>query len=68
MDKESFMKLCEARWEEMEGLSSRTNLYDLEKDFSEIWQSLGRSVLEERVGKVPKNKRKKKTLVVRLGR
>jgi len=54
------MALCEARWKELEGLSSRTNLYDLEKDFSEIWQSLGRSVFEERVGEVPKNKRKKK--------
>ena len=60
MDKKSFMALCESRWEEIEELSNRTNLYDLEKDFSQIWQTLGRSVLEQRVGEVPSNTRKKK--------
>lgn len=60
MDKKSFIALCESRWQEIEELSSRTNLYDLEKDFSEIWQTLGRSVLEQRVGEVPSNMRKKK--------
>lgn len=54
------MALCESRWEEIEELSNRTNLYDLEKDFSQIWQTLGRSVLEQRVGEVPSNTRKKK--------
>ena len=61
MDKKSFMALCESRWQEIESLSNRTNLYDLEKDFSEIWQTLGRSVLEHRVGEVPTNSRKKKS-------
>lgn len=61
MDKKAFIEKCEARWKEIDELSSRTNLYDLEKDFSEIWQSLGRTVLEERVGEVPKNHRKKKS-------
>ena len=61
MDKKAFIEMCEARWKEIDELSSRNNLYDLEKDFSEIWQSLGRKVLEERIGEVPKNHRKKKS-------
>lgn len=61
MDKKKFMALCESRWQEIESLSSRTNLYDLEKDFSEIWQTLGCSVLEQRIGSVPTNSRKKKS-------
>jgi len=61
MDKKSFMALCESRWQEIDELSNRTNLYDLEKDFSQIWQTLGRSVLEQRVGEVPSNTRKKKS-------
>ena len=60
MTKEEYMSLCAARWEEIEQLSARTNLYDLEKDFVDIWQSLGQSVFEERVGAVPSNHRKKK--------
>ncbi|MEM8526841.1 MAG: hypothetical protein AAGG68_19530 [Bacteroidota bacterium] len=54
------MALCESRWKEIAELSNRNNLYDLEKDFSQIWQTLGRSVLEQRVGEVPSNTRKKK--------
>lgn len=60
MTKEEYIALCAARWEEIDELSARTNLYDLEKDFVDIWQGLGRSVFEERVGVVPENHRKKK--------
>lgn len=61
MDKKAFIEICEARWKEIDELSSRNNLYDLEKDFSEVWQSLGRTVFEKRVGDVPENHRKKKS-------
>lgn len=60
MTKEEYMTLCAARWEEIDELSAGTNLYDLEKDFVDIWQGLGRSVFEQRVGAVPQNHRKKK--------
>jgi hypothetical protein len=58
--KEEYMTLCAARWEEIDELSARTNLYDLEKDFVDIWQGLGRSVFEQRVSAAPQNHRKKK--------
>lgn len=52
--------MCEAGWTEIETVSTRDNLYDLEKDFVEIWQTLGRRVLEKSVGELPDNYRKKK--------
>lgn len=61
MTKSEFMALCESRWEEMDELSDRTNLYDLEKDFSQLWQNLGKSVFEKRLGELPSNHRKKKS-------
>lgn len=60
MTKEEYIAQCEARWKEIDELSARTNLYDLEKDFADIWQGLGRSVFEQRVGSFPANHRKKK--------
>jgi len=61
MTKIEYLALCEARWNEIDELSGSTNLYDLEKDFVGIWQTLGRSVFEERVGERPDNHRKKKS-------
>lgn len=60
MTKSEFMALCEARWSSLEEVS-RDNLYDLEKEFSEIWQDLGKDVLEKQIGEVPVNHRKKKS-------
>jgi len=60
MTKSDFIKLCEARWERLENLSDKDNFYDFEKEFRSIWEDLGRSVLENRVGEVPQNHRKKK--------
>lgn len=61
MTKTEYMALCAARWSEIDELSACTNLYDLEKGFVDIWQGLGRSVFEERVGAVPQNHRKKES-------
>ena len=61
MTKLEFMALCESRWQEIDKLSDRTNLYDLEKDFSQVWQQLGKSVFENRLGELPTNHRKKKS-------
>jgi len=60
MTKSEFMALCESRWEEIDELSVKTNLYDLEKDFSQVWQQLGTCVFERRLGDLPTNHRKKK--------
>lgn len=51
--------MCEARWKEIEKVGTRETLYDLEKDFVEVWQTLGRSVLEKSIGDIPENHRKK---------
>lgn len=53
------MALCAAHWEEIEELSTRTNLHDLEKDFVDLWQGLSRLVFEYRIGSAPNNHRKK---------
>jgi len=61
MTKEEYLKLCEKRWESLENLHNLDNLYDYEKIFSKIWQATGRDVLEKSLGKIPKDRRKKKT-------
>jgi len=68
MTKSEFMAMCESRWNEIDQLSDRTNLYDLEKDFTQVWQQLGKTVFERRLGELPNNHRKKKSkLHVRKG-
>ena len=64
MTKSEFMALCEARWSSLETVS-QDNLYDLEKEFSAIWQELGKDVLEKQIGDVPQDHRKKKVWTVR---
>ena len=59
MTKKEYMAICEARWKEIEKVGTRETLYDLEKDFVEVWQTLGRSVLEKSIGDIPENHRKK---------
>ena len=61
MTKSEFMAMCESRWNEIDQLSDRTNLYDLEKDFTQVWQQLGKTVFEKRLGELPNNHRKKKS-------
>ena len=61
MTKSEFMSLWESGWQEIDQLSDCTNLYDLEKDFSQVWQQLGKSVFEKRLGELPTNHRKKKS-------
>lgn len=60
MTKSQYLELCEARWNEIKELEKATNLYDLEKDFDQTWRSLGGQVLENSLGELPKDKRKKK--------
>ena len=60
MTKKEYMLLCEAQWKDIEKVSKSNNLYNLEKDFVEVWQELGREVLEKSVGELPTNHRKKK--------
>lgn len=61
MTKKEYMLLCEAQWKDIDKVSNNNTLYDLEKDFVEVWQKLGREVLEKSVGELPTNHRKKKS-------
>ena len=60
MDKETFLALAESRYEALTELNGLDNFYDYEKQFVELWQELGREVLEKNIGEVPNDKRKKK--------
>jgi hypothetical protein len=61
MTKEEYIALTLSKWEQLEALKELGNLYDYEKNFDELWVDLGRSVLEQSIGEVPKNRRKKKS-------
>ena len=60
MTKEEFLALAEGRYEALQKLNKLNNFYDYEKQFVHLWQELGRTVLEQNLGAVPTNRRKKK--------
>lgn len=63
MTKEEFMELAAKKWEALSKHKSQSsNLYDYEKGFDELWVEFGREALEGSVGKVSKNRRKKKQI------
>ena len=55
MTKSEYLKLAEQKWEALESLKTKENLYDYEKAFDKIWVDLGKSVLESSLGKKPKS-------------
>ena len=67
MTKEEFLQIAGTRYDELQALNKIDNLYDYEKRFVSIWQSLGRSVLEKNIGELPNDKRKKKPYDSRTG-
>ena len=60
MTKEEFLAIASARFEEIKKLHEHDNFYDYEKEFERIWLELGREVLQENLGEVPEERRKKK--------
>ena len=60
MTREEFHQLADKRYEELQSLNKLDNFYDYEKQFVGIWQELGRTVLENNLGDLSKDKRKKK--------
>ena len=60
MSKEQYLELAATKWPELEKLQSEGSFYEFEKRFEEIWLELGQAVLENRIGKVPNDHRKKK--------
>lgn len=60
MTKEEFLALAEARYDALQKLNKLNSFYDYEKQFVDLWRELGRQVLEQNLGPVPTNRRKKK--------
>jgi hypothetical protein len=60
MTKEEYLRLAETKWPELEELKAVGDFYAYEKRFAEIWVELGRAVLEDSIGKVGTDRRKKR--------
>lgn len=60
MTREEFHQLADKRYEELQALNKLDNFYDYEKQFVGIWQELGKTVLENNLGSLSSDKRKKK--------
>ena len=66
MSKEEYRALAEQKYHDLQQLKSKPTLYDYEKSFDEIWQDLGRQVLEKNLSDAPADRRKKK-MITRYG-
>jgi hypothetical protein len=60
MTREEFHQLADKRYDRLQALNKLDNFYDYEKQFVSIWQELGKAVLENNLGSLSKDKRKKK--------
>lgn len=60
MTEEDFLALARQKYQDLQQLKDKPTLYDYEKSFDEIWQDLGRQVLEKNLSNVPTDRRKKK--------
>ncbi len=60
MTREEFHRLADKRYDELQALNKLDNFYDYEKQFVGIWQELGKAVLENNLGTLSNDKRKKK--------
>ena len=61
MTKEEFLYKMGARWDKLKSLEKSVDLYELEKDFDQIWMETGQVVLNGLLGEVQtKDRRKKK--------
>jgi hypothetical protein len=62
MTKEQLVEAVSARYDELNDLNKINNFYDYESVFVEIWNSLGREVLEKNISQVPGDRRKKNSI------
>lgn len=61
MTREEFAKLADAKYDEINALKKQPTLMDYEQGFVEIWQQLGKEVLQADLGGTSKDRRKKKS-------
>lgn len=60
MTEDEYIALARQKYHDLQQLKSKPTFYDYEKSFDQIWQDLGRQVLEKSLSDVPTNRRKKK--------
>ena len=60
MTEDEYVALARQKYQDLQQLKSKPTFYDYEKSFDEIWQELGRQVLEKSLSDVPTDRRKKK--------
>lgn len=60
MEREEFLALAGKRYDALQKLNKLNDFYDYETQFLQIWRELGREVLEQNLGAVPGDRRKKK--------
>ena len=61
MTREEFAKLADAKYDEINALKQQPTMLDYEQGFVEIWQELGRQVLQAELGEAGKDRRKKRS-------
>lgn len=59
LSEQEYVELARTKYVELKKLHEAKNFYEYEKRFDEIWTELGRSVLEQSISEVPKDRRKK---------
>lgn len=59
MTKEVYLALAETQYEALKTLGQEGDFYALEETFDQLWTAFGRSVLEQTIGQVPADHRKK---------
>lgn len=59
MTKDAYLALASTQYEELKALGQESDFYALEEKFDQLWTALGRSVLEQTIGQVPADHRKK---------
>mgnify|MGYP001189126888 FL=1 len=60
MTEDEYMALARQKYQELQQLKTQPTFYDYEKSFDELWQDLGRQVLEKSLSDLPADRRKKK--------
>jgi hypothetical protein len=60
MTEDEYVALARQKYQYLQQLKSKPTFYDYEKAFDEIWQNLGRQILEKSLSNMPSDRRKKR--------
>ena len=60
MTEDEYIALARQKYHDLQQLKTQPTFYEYEKSFDQIWQDLGRQVLEKSLSDLPVDRRKKK--------